>query len=108
MRTNCIVDLKTTLDASPAGFAKSVAKFRYHVQRAHYSEGFDIGNFVFVAVEKTPPYLVAVYVLDEQAEIKGQELRDRDIQLYMDCLENDFWPGYSEDIEELSLPNWSL
>ena len=94
--------------ASPAAFAKSVANFRYDVQQAHYCEGFNVDRFVFVAIEKEPPYLVGVYVLDDIAELRGQRLRERDIQLYLDCAENDFWPGYSATIAELSLPNWSL
>lgn len=56
-----IVDLKSTLDASPAAFAKSCANSRYHVQDAFYSEGFYQAagewprGFVFIAVEKPRP-----------------------------------------------------
>lgn len=107
LRENCIVDLKTTVDASPAGFAKSIANYRYNVQQAHYCKGFNLNRFVFVAVEKTPPYLVGVYVIDEVAENAGINLRKRDIEIYQDCLENNFWPGYSNTVEEINLPGWA-
>jgi len=103
-----IVDLKTTADASPREFAKSVANFRYDVQDAHYKKGFGVENFVFLAIEKKPPYLVAIYELDDQAKQRGSMLRERDINRYLHCLEKDEWPGFSETIESLSLPNWSL
>lgn len=108
LRENCIVDLKTTKDASPSEFAKSVANYRYDVQQAHYCKAFNLDAFVFVAVEKEPPYLVGVYVIDAEAEERGERLRERDIQVYLDCVENDFWPGYADTIEEISLPYWSL
>jgi hypothetical protein len=38
---NIIVDLKTTDDASPRGFAQSVKKYRYDVQAAFYWDGLE-------------------------------------------------------------------
>jgi len=108
LKRSCVVDLKSSVDASPRGFAKSVANFRYDVQDAHYSEGFKMDRFVFVAVEKVYPYLVGVYFLDEEAKIRGENLRSQDILTYMECKENDFWPGYGSGIQELSLPRWSF
>ena len=58
-----VIDLKTTTDASPAGFAKSCATFRYHVQASHYLAGLPAERFIFIAVEKVYPYAVGVYQL---------------------------------------------
>ena len=63
-----IVDIKTTVDASPEGFAKQVWNFGYAIQDAYYRRvcrlaGLDVNDFMFVAVEKEPPYVVAVHVL---------------------------------------------
>lgn len=107
LRENFIVDLKTTADASPAGFAKSIANFRYHVQNAHYTDGFDLERFVFIAVEKAPPYGVAVYVLDEDSISKGTELRKRNMDVYAECKARNEWPGYSELVETINLPRWA-
>ena len=104
-----VVDLKTTTDASPAGFAKSVATFRYHVQASHYLAGLHgAERFVFIAVEKTAPYGVAVYELDAAALAAGEQLRQRDMRIIADCQATKEWPGYGDDCQTLSLPSWAL
>lgn len=108
LRENFIVDLKTTDDASPKGFAKSIANYRYQVQAVHYQKGFDLDRFVFVAVEKKPPYAVAVYILDEDAIYNGSETRKRNIDTYAECLVKNQWPGYSEHLTPISLPGWAI
>jgi hypothetical protein len=108
-----IGDLKSTEDASPAAFARSVARYRYHVQDAHYSAGaaalgFPGVRFVFVGVEKTPPYAVGVYMLDVESASRGAELRDRDMDRLNECLRTDAWPGYAPVVHTLALPNWAF
>jgi hypothetical protein len=103
-----VVDLKTTTDASPAGFAKSVANFRYHVQQEHYLAGTFADRFIFIAVEKAYPFAVGVYQLDADAMAHGAELRRQNMQLIADCRAIGEWPGYGTGIESLSLPSWAL
>lgn len=117
-----IVDLKTTEDASPEGFARSVVSYRYHVQAAWYLEGlkrlFDDGlakegferprNFVFVAVEKKPPYAVGVYVLDLDAYQVGANEARADLDKFHECKRLDVWPGYGDAIASLALPAWFM
>jgi len=103
-----IVDLKTTTDASPKGFAKSVAQWRYHVQQNHYLAGTFAERFVFFAVEKTYPYAVGVYELDETAALHGEAERRNNLQTIADCRAIAEWPGYGNTIQPLSLPNWAL
>lgn len=103
-----IVDLKTTEDASPEAFARSVMNYRYHVQAAHYMTGAQAERFLFVAVEKKAPYAVAVYELDEDALNLGHTLRERDLHTYSLCQASRVWPGYSTEVETLSLPEWAF
>lgn len=104
-----VVDLKTTTDASPSGFARSIATFRYHVQASHYLAGLHgAERFVFIAVEKTAPYACAVYELDAAALAAGDELRQRDMRVIADCQATNEWPGYGDDCQTLSLPSWAL
>jgi hypothetical protein len=108
-RTGIIADIKTTNDASPAGVARSVANYRYHVQNSFYTDvtaadGFHVESFVFIFVEKTPPYLVGVYVLDTEALDVGREEYQRDLATYKECVETGIWPGLSERIELITLP----
>lgn len=106
------VDVKTTDDASIDGFARSVANYRYHVQDALYRSGFrecgePIEHFAILAVEKQPPYAVAVYTLDEDAVTRGYHLARMDIDRLADCLKTNTWPSYSDGVVELALPRWA-
>lgn len=108
-----IVDLKTTVDASYTEFGRSVAKWRYHVQDAFYRDGLfttdaRIAGFVFVAVEKSPPYGVGIYSLDDEARRVGRALYERDLRTYSDCLAADEWPAYPAEIRTLEVPAWGL
>lgn len=111
-RDRIIVDFKTTASASPAAFAKSVANFGYHQQDPYYRDGVvalglaDDPAFVFVVQEKEPPYLVAVYDLDDDAVRIGRERNRRALEVYRDCIQAGVWPGYSTDIETIALPRW--
>jgi len=107
-----VADLKSTEDASPEAFMRSVAKYRYHVQDALYRDAFHacgepIEHFALIAVEKEPPYGVAVYTLDTDAVAKGYSLARANIEMMSDCLMNDSWPAYSNGVETLSLPRWA-
>jgi hypothetical protein len=107
-----VADLKSTEDASPAAFVRSVANYRYHVQDALYRDGFracgePIDHFALIAVEKTAPHGVAVYTLDEEAVAKGYSLARANIEMMSECLTSDRWPAYSNGVETLSLPRWA-
>jgi exodeoxyribonuclease VIII len=107
-----IVDLKTTEDASPAGFRKSIANFRYHVQAAWYLDGIERANgrrpeqFLFVCVEKKAPHAVAVYAADAEMIDAGAKQAHLDLDTLAVCKAADAWPGYSDQIEPISLPAW--
>lgn len=107
-RDDIVVDLKTTEDASPEGFARSIATYRYHVQAAHYSAGTQAERFLFVVVEKKPPYAVAVYELDEISLELGQAARMQDMAVYAECVRENRWPGYAEDVTPVSIPAWAF
>lgn len=107
-----IIDLKTTIDASLAEFSRSIAKYGYHRQNAMYADGYEAAfnkppkGFVFIAVEKEPPYAVGVYVLDEEGQSKGfTEYREL-LLSFAECKRSDNWPAYSEQVEEINLPAW--
>lgn len=108
-----IVDLKTTRDASPEGFAKSIAQYRYHVQAAFYSDGFRAAfgsaprGFVFIAVETEPPYLVGVYVASETMVLRGRADYEADLARFRECRDTDTWPGYSDAPLTIDLPKWA-
>jgi hypothetical protein len=106
-----ICDLKSTSDASPDQFSRSVANFRYHVQHAFYQDtiqaaGYAVRSFVFVATERAFPHLCAVYVLDPADVERGREAYRRNLETYLECQASGVWPGYDEGIRVLQLPAW--
>ena len=109
-----ILDLKTTADASPKGFQGSVAKFRYFVQASHYLDvvegatGTRPQAFLFVAVEKTRPFSTAVYMADQAMIDLGKQQAREDLNNIAQWIADDKFPGYSERVEEISLPKWML
>lgn len=107
-----IVDLKSTICASEEEFARSIAKYRYHVQAAWYLDGVEAATgrapagFVFVAVEKTPPYLVGVYCLTPTDIEIGRAQYREDLNALAQCKKLGQWPGYGDSITAISLPGY--
>lgn len=110
-----VVDLKTTRDASPQSFARDMANLRYHWQAAFYSDGVaasgdwgPVKGFIFIAVEKEPPYPVAIYNVPESTLQHGRDQYRAALHKLKECLEADYWPGYDDKIRDLELPRWAL
>ena len=109
-----ILDLKTTIDASPKGFQRSVANYRYFVQASHYLDvvegatGTRPQAFLFVAVEKTRPFSTAVYMADQAMIDLGKQQARKDLNNIAQWIADNKFPGYSERVEEISLPKWML
>jgi len=106
------MDLKTTTDASPAEFGRSIAKYGYHRQHAFYSDGFrtlgaPIRHYLLLAVERDPPHAVGLYHIDAAAEERGFVIAHRAMDKMAACLKAGKWPAYSDNIEALTLPGWA-
>lgn len=107
------VDLKSTENADPAAFARSVAQYRYHVQDVHYRAGFEaagepIEHFVFVAVEKSAPFAVSCCYVDDAALERGEQLRARDMNRLAECVRTGNWPAYGNDLQPIALPAYAF
>lgn len=107
------LDLKSCVDASPDGFMRSVAQFKYHYQEAHYRNGHEhlrnesLRAFVFIAVENTAPYGCAVYVIEPNAIMFALDRVEEASILYAHCQKTGYWRGYSERILPIALPRWA-
>ena len=107
-----LCDYKTAVDVSPDAFSRAVRKYGYHQQDDWYRDGYEVlsgtsPDFLFIAQETTPPYLVAVYQLDAYAQRIAATENARAIELFARCTETDTWPGYDEDVTLLALPPWA-
>jgi exodeoxyribonuclease VIII len=103
-----LVDVKTTDDATPEGFSRTVGSFGYHIQAAHYMAMTGAHSFVFVAVERKAPYAVAIYKLDAEWLQAGANLRSKAISTLHECRALDSWPAYPTATQTLSCPKWVL
>jgi exodeoxyribonuclease VIII len=101
-----VIDIKSTQDAK--SFSKDVVNYKYFMQAAWYLNLTKAKKFYFVAVEKTAPFDFAIYTLDDEALAEGQKLMDKACALYGECNLYKVFPGYSKDIQTLSLPKWAL
>ena len=107
-----VVDLKTTQDASPKGFQKSIGQFGYHIQSSFYMrvlQNLDVPvkEFIFIAIEKTAPFCVGVYRASTEMLEEGNKKVDEAINQILWCKENDSYPDYTpNEIETISLPPW--
>lgn len=111
--TGYIPDIKSTEDASPDGFAKSSYNYRYHVQAPYYVDGYEAQfnqkpeGFSFIACEKKPPYLVAVYFVPDEVFNYGRDIYKRNLETYVKARKSGIWDGYGDDFLPLQLPAWA-
>lgn len=105
-------DLKTTRDASPRGFNRSVGTYGYQVQRRWYDDahtaetGTPLRSFKFIVVEAAPPHLVGVYELDVMWDDVAAGMTQKARALYRECTETGVWPGYGA--QTLTAPTWAV
>lgn len=104
-----ILDVKSTEDASPKAFQRSIWNYRYWVQMAFYIDGVKAATgdelpFVFAAWEKSAPYASAFYAGDRFMLEAGRKEYKRLLRVLANCLETGKWPGYSQQIETITLP----
>lgn len=108
-----IVDIKTTDDARPEAFRHKIDKFRYHVQAPYYSDGVmsvigeALQGFVFLVVEKEPPYGISTCILDSGWLDIGRAVYKADLQRYIECRKANHWPSYAQEVTVIDLPKWA-
>lgn len=108
-----ILDIKTTEDASEEAFMRSCAQYHYDLSAAMYREGVWHAtkkslDFVFLAVEKKPPFAVALYRASDRFLQHGDMLFRRTLSTLKDCRQAASYRGYQPDgvISEIDLPRW--
>lgn len=107
-----IVDLKSTDNAETEAFMRSAIKYGYDLQSAMYSEGVKINTgreplFVFIAIEKKPPYAINILQADKLLIRRGYDLFREYLGIYSECKKMGVWWGYLgryNQINNLALP----
>lgn len=112
LHTNMIVDLKTCTNASPRAFQLDMASYGNYIQGAMVREGVkqltgvDIPTVINICIEKTYPYAIGIYIIDEAAlEFGHQKFKQALLDLKRDIGYNKF---ESYPIETINLPPWAM
>lgn len=106
------IDLKSAVSSGYSDFCRAVVDYRYDVQAAMYTAGLKavgvpVKAFVFIVVEKKPPYAIGIYTLDQKARHIGHVKWRQSMQTFDECKTADKWPSYPEEVRELILPPWA-
>jgi hypothetical protein len=108
-----LLDVKTTQDASKAAVRNTIARYGYHHQAEWYSRGIaqaagmPVAGFIFAFVEAAYPFACSAFEIDPEAyEVARRENREA-LALYTYCKRMESWPGYSPELDYVSLPRWA-
>jgi len=107
-----ILDLKTTKRGHERSFKNSIMDFCYHSQAAFYLTamaeitGEAWSDFIWIAIESTPPYKIYLYEPDTRWLIEGHKLCTEAITLYKKCLDSGTYPSVNEEITIINAPQW--
>jgi hypothetical protein len=111
-----IGDIKTTVDANPEDFGRTMHKYLYHVSAANYldiarANGLPVERFDLIAVEKEPTpggeYRVSVLEIHEDAIAKGRELMALACDRWLALDKRIDLPSYGPDRHVIDLPGWA-
>lgn len=106
-----VIDYKTTTNAATDAFMREAIRYGYDLQAAMYLEaakanGYKPKGFIFIAQEKSAPYLVNVLHAGDAFIDRGLWIMRDLLAKYKECRDSDKWPGYGEN--ELILPEWEV
>ena len=98
-KKNTIIDLKTTLDASPNSFIRDIFKYGYHFQDAFYIDVIEkltsgTPNFRIIALEKNYPFEACTYELSPKSVAIGRKQYQVELEKLDKALREDKWPSY--------------
>lgn len=107
-----LFDIKSTVCAAPFDFESSIYKYGYHRQGAFYLDGAaalgqKLEHYAIIAIEKVPPFALAVYRLTDEAIELGRRENAELMEVYAKCIKTNVWSGYPLLITDVGLPVWA-
>lgn len=109
-----IVDLKTVASAAPEFLQRRVYDGGWFQQAPWYCDvvervdGRPAKGYAWVVVEQKPPHCVVVRRPTDTMLMHGHRLNQRAFAVFARCVAEDNWPGYADDIQDLTLPPFAL
>jgi exodeoxyribonuclease VIII len=114
-KNGLIVDVKTTQDATPDIFSRSIDKYGYYNQAGFYcqaikqiyeTEGYP--QFIIIAMEKTSPFEISFFEMDALSIDLGIQENNKLMHIYKECTASGIWRGYADELHTISLPSWAI
>jgi len=103
VKTNSVINLKTTKDGSPEEFSKDIAKYAYPLQAVLEMRGCiatglldKIDYYFWLVAEKNEPYCATVYEFDKEDWGYNATELDYLLGILKKAQEANLWPGYSQ------------
>jgi hypothetical protein len=103
----CLIDIKTTADACYNEFSRSVNYYDYHIQAAMQIDavaeitGELMHDFLFIAVQTTPPHKPYLYNLGDIYIEYGREQYKKLLKILRACFDSDSWDDDRNQVIEL-------
>lgn len=109
-----VIDLKSANDASTGIFMRDSIKYGYTLQASMYLDGVKSvtgkdHEFVFIVIEKEPPYSINILQADRNFITHGTDIFRELIGTYNYCKKTGNWYGYlgkNNVVNSLGLPEW--
>lgn len=117
-RSNIVIDVKTDIDGSPAGFAKKAAQHDYPIQAIQQIDGLvssglmsKVNLYYWLVVTKNEPYCATLYKFTQEDQDWVRGLYEHWISLLAQGQRENRWPGFQQHgndfgVVDLSLPLW--
>ena len=116
---NVILNIKTTLDASPSKFSKDLANLDYPLQACIEMTGVvesglmpKVDKYFWLVLEKNPPFNVQLYEFDAADILVVMHELNYLKKLVAKAMAEDRWPGYSIHADNrfgilrANIPSW--
>lgn len=109
-----VLDYKTTTgSANPEDIARTIVSMGYDIQAAFYIRGVKAvkgvePKFIFVFQETREPYLCSFVGLPPEFMEMAKQKVEYGIFLWRECMRNNYWPGYPQQVAWVMPPTWAL
>ena len=111
-----IVDLKSCGSAAPLAFMQTIGKRDYHTRAAFYLDAASViddksyDEFIWIAIEKSPPYLMGMYRMarDSDEFRAGKRRYQRALAAIAECRQSGVWPSYTCAPLDIELSPYAL
>jgi hypothetical protein len=109
-----ICDFKTCQDADEDSFAGEITRSKYHWQAAMYLDVFSAASgkkfetFLWIAIEKAPPYKIEIHSADEKTLAEGRKKYLQHVERFAQCQASGVWPAHSGVIKPITIRPWAF